>query len=150
MAQTLENAAKSPMPFGTAGIVLGALALIAALVAAYAGPFGPQQELGVALGEIAGDAIKSTIREVFNRPQPEAELRGFSIDDGIAIAIVVAGVVSILLGIVAAIRGERRAAIVGAAGLGIAALVFQFLAWVALVIAGAILILAVMTLIGAG
>ena len=45
--------------------------------------------------------IKSTVREVFNRPQPEAVVRAWRVDDFIQIGVIVAAALAILLAIIA-------------------------------------------------
>jgi len=146
----MEPTSSTSAPFGFAGLFFAAIGLVIAMVTIYAGPFAPQPELGVAIGEVAGDAIKATLREVFNRPQPEnvTVQQSWTIDKTLQIIVVVTAVFAILLAIFAAFRREPRTIVFGALSLGIAALVFQFFAWVALLICGVIIIMAILNFFG--
>jgi sterol desaturase/sphingolipid hydroxylase (fatty acid hydroxylase superfamily) len=135
---------------GVIGVLIGAAALVLALVTIYAGPFAPQQALSVSLGELAGETIKATARELFGRAQPEPVARVWTLDDTLQIVVVVAGVAAILSAVFAAFYGSKRVLIMGAAALGSAAIAVQFLAWAVVVIACALLVMAVFSLFGGG
>jgi hypothetical protein len=138
----------SRAPFGNSALFLGALALTAAMVCVYAGPFAPQQKIGVSLGEIAADMAKSAFRGLNGQAQPAPVAGGMNIDDLLQIAVSVTGVLAIVLSVVALARHEPWRLCAGALGLGLGAVFFQFVAWAVMLIAGVALLVAVIMNIG--
>ena len=128
-------------PFGLTGVALGAAALGLAMVVTVAGPFAPQQPVGVSIGEVAGDILKSTWRELRGQPQPAPVAPGLDIDAVLKTAGSVLGVVALVLGIVSRISREPRIAGRGAIWTGIGALAFQVFAWTVLMVLGALLLI---------
>ena len=125
---------------GWLGFLIGAVALLGALVVFYAGPFAPQQELSVSLGELAADTGKSALRSFFGLSQPEAAPVVRDLDDYLQIAVAVLGGLAVILGFAGLIRGEDRRAWQAAVSLGAGAILFQFLGFAVAMIACAILI----------
>lgn len=137
-----------PAPFSLWALALGALALAAAMVALYAGPFGAQQSVGVSLGEMAGEVARSAMRDVLGREQPTPEVQAMTIDRWIAITVAVASVLALVLAVIGLARHEPGRMVGAAIGVSAAALAFQFFAWLALVILGAMIIVAVLHFAG--
>ena len=136
-------------PAACGGIALGALALAGAMIAIYAGPFAPQPKPGVVLGEFAADFVASAMRGFEGTAQPAPVAPARTIDDVIAIAVSAGSVLSIVLAIVAFARREPVRLGIGALALGGAAVTFQFVTWVALLICGVILMASVINNVGA-
>lgn len=135
-------------PFGLLTLILGALALLTAAVVIYAGPFGPQQEIGVSIGEIAGDIAKSAWREMRNLPHPEATAAPLSIDDYLQMAVAALGVLALVAGILAIVRHEPWRPVAGGLTLAGLALALQFVFWVVAVIVGVVLLVAIISNLG--
>ena len=126
--------------FGLAGFALGATALLAALLVFWAGPFAPQQTAGVSLGELAGEIGKSALRSVAGIEQPAPKPVARTIDDYLEMAVAALGALAIILAATGAIRREDTRTVIVGASLGAAAIAFQFLTWLVLVIAGVLII----------
>jgi hypothetical protein len=135
-----------PLPnlgWGHVALGAGALGLALALLTVFGGPFTPQPSVGTTVGEIAGEMRAAALRAVNGEPQPAPEPRGWDIDRILMLAAPLIGVLAIVLSMIAALRGERyRLAGYGAA-LGAGAIVVQFVWWIALLIAGTILLVSI-------
>ena len=129
--------------WGHVAMGAGALALALAMLTVFGGPFAPQPSVGTTVGEIAGEMRAAALRAVNGEPQPAPVPRGWDIDRILMLAAPLVGVMAIVLSMIAALRGERyRLAGYGAA-LGTGAIVFQFVWWIALLIAGTILLVSI-------
>jgi hypothetical protein len=134
--------------WGHVALGTGALALSLAVLHVFGGPFGPQHSVGTSVGEIAGEMRAAALRAVRGEPQPTPVPRGWDIDRVLMVAAPLVGVLAIVLSIVAGLRRQgMRLAGYGAA-LGVGAIVFQFVWWIALLIAGTILLVAIIENIG--
>jgi hypothetical protein len=126
----------------------GALALSLAALHVFGGPFTPQPSVGTTVGEIAGEMRAAALRAVTGAPQPAPVPRGWDIDRILMVAVPLVGVLAIVLSMVAALRKERlRLAGYGAA-LGLGAIVFHLVWWIAALIAGTILLVAIIENVG--
>lgn len=136
-------------PFwGYLAILLGAAALVMAMLVIFAGPFAPQQTVGVTIGEIAGDIVSAARRSVQGIEQPPPDPRGWDIDRVLMILTPLLGVIAVVLAVLAAVRREPwRLATYGAA-LGGAAITVQFIWWVALLICGIVLLVSIIENLG--
>ncbi len=141
-----ENAKGSTS--GMIGFVIGSIALLIIVVTYSAGPFAPQQTVGVSLGEIAAEAGKSTFRSWLGLQQPEPQAIAWDIDRVLKAAVMVLGVLAILLGAVAIIRRERRTVALWAIGLGSGAVAMQFVVTSIMLIMGAMIICALIYAFG--
>jgi hypothetical protein len=138
------RAAQNRALFGIAGLMLGSLGLIVAMVAVYGGPFAPQQPVGVGIGEIAGDIIKSTWRELRGIEQPAPVQPGMDIDGMLRMAVPVLAVAAIVLAVIARVRRESRVLTRGTWALAVSAMLFQFLSWTILLVAGMFFLIGIM------
>jgi len=140
----MDQTTEKPRPVaGLAGFVLGAAALLLVLVHFWAGPFAPQQSVGVSLGDLAAEMRESALRGLKGEAQPAPAPLPWDIDRVLeAVAATFAGlaIVSALAGLIR--REARRPAAAGIA-LGAAAVTFQIFTWAVLVVVGVILIAAV-------
>jgi hypothetical protein len=137
MAETTPPPAAT---LGWIGFATGAAALILTLVIFWAGPFAPQQAVGVSLGELAADIAKSAARSVAGQPQPEPVARPRTIDDHLEIGVGALAGFAIVLGVAALIRHERKRAALSGIALGGLAVGIQLFAWTIMLIAGVIVV----------
>ena len=128
---------------GWSGFTMGAAALLLTLVVFWAGPFAPQQATGVSLGELAADIAQSAARSVVGQSQPEPVSPPRDIDDYLEILVGVAAGVAIVLGVAALVRHEHKRAAVSGIALGGLAIGVQLFAYTIMLIAGALVISAV-------
>lgn len=139
----MNEAIDQPKPLlGWLGFATGALALVAAVSLFWAGPFAPQQEAGVSLGELAADIVKSAARDVAGLEQPEPVAPERDIDDYLAIGTGALGALAVILGVGGMVRHERMRPAVGGAALGGVAIAFQFFAFYAMALLGVLLVMA--------
>lgn len=103
-----DSAQQKPVAFGLSGLLLGGFALCLVLVHFVSGPFAPQQELGVTLGELTSDIFKSAARDMVGRAQPAPETIPWNIDRILRGAKMAGAVVAMLLGLAALLRGAIR------------------------------------------
>ena len=144
--QTAQNLPVRPTGFGLAALVLSGLALATVLIALVAGPFHKSPELGVTLGELAGDIAKNSVREFFGlkRPAPEAppEALGWTIDKKIAVGVIVTGILGIILATISYFRGERWQIATIASVLGGCAIALQVLSHILIIVLGTLILIA--------
>ena len=133
------------------GIVLGAAALLLAIVHFWAGPFSPQPSIERTVAEKAvaiRDATVAALRgeEVEN----STSSRKIDLDKGLEILAAVLGGFGIILGVVGFAKGEPTRAAGGAAALGAGAIAFKFAVIALGAIVLAILIATVISQLGIG
>lgn len=134
--------------WGHVAMGTGAFALALAMLHMFGGPFAPQSSVGTTVGEIAGEMRAAALRAVSGAAQPAPEPRGWDIDRILMLAAPLFGVLAVVLSMVAALRREElRLAGYGAA-LGVGAIVFQLVWWIAALIAGVIVLVAIIENIG--
>ena len=133
---------------GWGAFALGVAALVLAMVHLYAGPFAPQQSVGVTIGEIAADIWTSGRQSMAGEAPPAPEARPWDVDRVLEVAKPVLAGLALALGTVALIL--RRGTRAGLAGIlfGASAVLFQVFAWAVLVIAGVILLGAILANLG--
>ena len=133
---------------GWGAFALGVAALVLAMVHLYAGPFAPQQSVGVTIGEIAADIWTSGRQSMAGEAPPAPEVRPWDVDRVLEVAKPVLAGLALALGTVALIL--RRGTRAGLAGIlfGASAVLFQVFAWAVLVIAGVILLGAILANLG--
>ena len=143
---SMENSdLERPTGLGITSLTLGCAALATVLICIVAGPFHPSPDLGVSLGELAGDIGRNAAREFFGlkRPEPEVvEPMGWTIDEKLSVGVIIAGIVTVFLSVVSHLRGERRSIAIIAATLGASALLLQVLQAFLLLILGALILIA--------
>lgn len=132
--------------FSYAAIACGGAGIFIALLVVYAGPFSPQPDIGTSIGEIAGNTRAAAMRAVQGLPQPQETIvqATWDIDRILMAAAPAAGVLGLILAIVAFIRREpRRAAACGMA-ISIGAIFVQVVLIAVLIIAGVMLLIGIM------
>lgn len=134
--------------WGYLAIALGALGLMLSMAYIFGGPFTPQPTVGQTIGEIAGEMRASALRALNGEAQPAPVARGWDIDRIILVGAPILGVLGILSAMISALmRDPWRLPTYGAI-LGTAAIVFQFLWWIAVLFAAVILLVSIIENIG--
>ncbi len=126
-------------PFGLGSLALGTMALMMVSIVMFAGPFAPQQNSGITLGELAA-GIRSIATGETTATATSAQPRGWDIDRTLQLIIPVLAVLSIAMAVIAKLRHEPGQLAKWSVAIGVAALVVQFLWWLALLIAGIVLL----------
>lgn len=123
---------------------LGVSALVLAMVHLWAGPFAPQPGVGVTIGEIAADIWRSGRGAMDGAAPPAPEPLPWTVDRALDVAKPVLAGFALALGALALIL--RRGARAGLAGIlfGASAVLFQFAVWAVMLVAGAILLAAIL------
>ena len=125
------------------GLVTGALALALVFVVIFGPSLQPQPSVGTQIGEIAGDMKRAAWRSFFGLEQPEAEMVKPSFFDYLAFAPPILGALAVVLSVVSGVKGEHWRYLTYGTTMGGAAIVFHFFWWVTLVIAGVLLLVAI-------
>lgn len=140
----MADAVEAPRStLGWIGFATGSVALVLTILIFWAGPFAPQQDVGVGLGELVADIAKSAARSVAGQPQPAALVPTRDIDDYLRIGVGVLAGLSIILGVAALVRYERKRAAISGIALGGLAVGFQLFAWMMMLFVGGLVICAV-------
>ena len=138
----------APTRAGLIGFALGGAALLLVLVTFVAGPFAPQQSVGVSLGEIAAEAGKASLRNWFGLEQPDAQTSAWTIDRVLRVVSISLAVFAILCGACGYFRRERRDIAAWAVGLGTSAVILQFFSSALMIILGVVIICALIYALG--
>lgn len=140
-----------PIPFRRTGfwaVALGALALLLVFIQFAAPSFESRPSAASQIGEIAGEIRRAAWRSFLGLPAPAPEATSPGLLVYVAVVAPVLGIVAIVLSAISGFMRENwRYAVYGAA-LGGAAVVFQFMWWVALLVAGVLLLTAIIENIG--
>ncbi|QJF50957.1 hypothetical protein [Roseobacter ponti] len=129
---------------GTAGFLIGVIAMMIMVIHLWAGPFAPQQSAGVAIGELAAEIRLSATKALRGIGNPPPEVPERDIDQLlIAGATILAGL-AVVLGLIGLIRREPGRPALFAVGLGVSAILFQLFVFTILLFAGVFLIIGVL------
>ena len=138
-------------PFQTWGlwaVITGATALMLVFLQIGGPMLEPQPSVGTQIGEIAGDIRRSAWRSFFGIETPVAEPEPVGVWPYVALAAPVLGIVAIVLSLISAVRRENWHYPFYGVGLGTAAIVFHFFWWVAALMAGVFLLVAIIENMG--
>jgi hypothetical protein len=139
-------AGSQPKPSaGIAAFVLGSLALLMVLAHFWVGPLAPQQRVGVTVGEIAADMRQAALRKLKGeRPaQTVAETRPWTTDRILDLIKALVAGLALIAGCAGLIRRESHGPAIAGIALGASAIVFQLFTWAILIVAGALIIVAI-------
>ena len=129
-----------------------ATAVALALMLVFAQIVGPTLEpkpsIGTQIGEIAGDIRRSAWRSFFGLPNPAPEAVAPSIWSYFELAAPIIGVVAVVLSLISGVLRENWRYPVYGTTLGVAAIVFQYVWWLAMLVAGVVLLVAIIENIG--
>lgn len=134
--------------FGLWAVLTGAVAVALVFIHIFAPTLQPTPSVGDQIGEIAGDIKRSAWRSFlgFSAPEPEPVFLPWTHYLGLAGPIL--GVVAIVLAMLSGIFKENRRYVAYGTSLGAAAMLFHFFWWVALLIAGVAILVAIIENIG--
>lgn len=129
--------------WGFWAVLIGGLALILVFVQLVGPSFQPQPSAATQIGEIAGEMKRAAWKSFLGLPQPEPEAPSFSIWPYVALAAPILGVAAIVLALVSRVLGENWRYGVYGTCFGIAAIVFHFFWWVALLVVGMVILVSI-------
>ena len=139
----------APNPFrrwGLWAVLTGALALCLVLVQIVGPTLEPQPSAAAQIGEIAGEIRRSAWRSFLGLPAPEPEPVPSS--NYLALAGPILGILAIVLSVISGVLRENWRYPAYGAGLGVAAIVFQYFWLLAVLVAGVLLLVAIIENIG--
>ncbi len=148
MTEQFVTTPTAPTRAGFIGFALGGAALLLVLITFVAGPFAPQQSVGVSLGDIAAEAGKATLRNWLGMEQPAAEAPAWTIDRILRVVSISLAVFAVLCGAFGYFRRERRDIAAWAVGLGSSAMILQFFSSALMIILGVVIICALIYALG--
>ncbi len=134
--------------WGFWALLTGSLALILAFAQIVGPMFEPQPSVGAQIGEIAGEIKRSAWKAFLGLPQAAPEQAATSLWVYMAVAAPVLAVIAIVLSVLSGILRENWRFAAYGTSLGVAAITVQFLWWMALLIAGAMVLVAIIQNIG--
>lgn len=134
--------------WGFWAVLTGALALVLVLMQIVGPSFEVKPSAATQIGEIAGEIKRSAWRSFLGLPKPELTPAPVSAWTYVAVAAPVLSVIAILLSIVSGMLGENRRYAVYGTGFGVAAIVFHFIWWLALLVVGLVLLVSILENIG--
>lgn len=147
----MEHTFEAPQPdnpnllkrWGFWGVIIGALALTLVFAQMVGPTFETKPSAASQIGEIAGEIKRSAWRSLIGLPPPEPEVVKPSFWNYAAIAAPALGAVAIVLSLISGLLRENWRYPVYGTAFGIAAIVFQFFWWVALLVAGVVLLVSI-------
>jgi len=140
---SLNEIAPSQPIAGFIGLGMGAAALLMVLVHFWAGPFATQQRVAVTVGEIAADMRQAAVRKLKGLPQPKPVSVPWDSDSIMKLVAALLAGMAIIVGVVGLVRHEVWRPAAGGITLGVGAIAFQVFTWAILVVAGALIIVAI-------
>ncbi len=148
-----QDASTGPAPhpfytFGLWAVLTGGLALIAVFVHMTAPMMEPSPSAASQIGEIAGEIRRSAWASFLGEPDPAPVDEPSAWWLYLAVVGPALGVVALLLSLVSGLKRENWRYPAYGAGLGTAAIIFQFVWMVAVLIAGVVLLVAIIENIG--
>ncbi|MEX0343480.1 MAG: hypothetical protein AB3N20_01060 [Rhizobiaceae bacterium] len=148
-ADILPSGSRSP--FRSAGfwaVLLGAVAVIMVFAQMVGPTFESKPSAASQIGEIAGEIKRSAWRTFLGLPKPEQAEQTLSVWNYLAIAAPVLGVIALLLSLISGVMRENWRYSAYGASLGAAAILFQYFWWIALLVAGVVLLVTIIENIG--
>ena len=149
----MEQQTTPPLPnplrtWGLWAVGLAALSLGLVFYQIFAPMMEPKPSAGTQIGQIAGDMSRAAWRSFFGLEAEVAEPEAVSSFAYLAVAAPIMGVVAIVLSLISGIRGENYHFAMYGTGMGAAAILFHFFWWVALLICGVMLLIAIIENLG--
>ncbi len=142
---------QSQSPFrnwGLWAVIVGALALGMVFVQIGGPMLSPKPSAATQVGEIAGEIKRSAWRSFLGLPKPAPKMDPVPAAAYLALAAPLLGILAVFLSLISGLLRENwRYAAYGVA-LGVTAIVFQYFWWVALLVAGVILLVTIIANIG--
>jgi hypothetical protein len=129
--------------WGAASVVFGAAALIVTSLVIFAGPFAPQQSVGTSIGQIIGEISLSAMKTVRGEALPPPQAAVWDIDRILIVTGPALAVLGFITAIFAAFRDSKSRLPIYGATFGVAAIIIQFLWWLAIIIIGGLLLISI-------
>lgn len=134
--------------WGFWAVMVGATALVLVFIQIFGPTLEPKPSAGVQIGEIAGEIKRSAWRSFFGLSNETATPEPVSATNYLALAAPVLGVIAIVLSLISGVLRENWRYPVYATGLGASAILFHFFWWMALLVAGVLLLAVIIENIG--
>lgn len=141
----MSSIIESPRPvWGLAGVIAGLIA-VALVTLSLSSIFAePQPDMATQIGEMAAEIRKSAMRSMMGAEQPVPETPAMTVATIITLAIPVLAGGAALCGAIGLFRREPLSLPLLALGFGSGAFLMQYLFWMALLIGGVVLMVAVL------
>lgn len=138
------NTSQQPLPIaGYFGFAMGASALLLVLVHFWIGPISPQQRVSITVGKVAAEMRQAAIRKLRGTPQPAPVAAKWNADRILQLIAALLAGLALVAGAASLVRREAWRPAAAGIGLGAGAVAFQFFVWSILVLAGALIIYAI-------
>ncbi|MCB1493647.1 MAG: hypothetical protein KDJ77_17920 [Rhodobiaceae bacterium] len=134
--------------WGFWAVLVGAVALTLVFAQMVGPSFEPRPSVGTQIGEIAGDIRRSAWRSFFGLPNQTPEAASPSIWMYVAFAAPILGIAAVVLSVISGVLRENWRFPACGIAFGVAAIVFQYFWWIALVVAGVVILAAIIGSIG--
>ncbi|MGI9352429.1 MAG: hypothetical protein ACR2O3_12770 [Rhizobiaceae bacterium] len=134
--------------WGFWSVLIGALALLLVFIQFIGPTFESKPSAATQIGEIAGEIKRSAWRSFFGLPPAEQKIETASVWNYLAMAAPILGIAAVILSLISGVLRENWRFPVYGASLGASAIVFQYLWWVALLVCGVIILVAIIENIG--
>ena len=145
----LDEAAVGPLRrWGFWAVIFGATALVLVFIQVFGPMLEPAPSVGTQIGEIAGEIKRSAWRSFFGLSNDNANPEPVSAMNYLTLAAPILGVVAIVLSLISGVLRENWRYAVYGTGLGASAIVFHFFWWMALLLAGTLILIAIIENIG--
>ena len=139
------------IPFRKAGfwaVLIGAIAVVLVFVQIVGPTLEPKPSAATQIGEIAGEIKRSAWRTFLGQPDPAPKVEPVPVWNYLAMTAPILGVLALLLSLASGVMRENWRYPVYGASLGAAAIVFQYLWWIVVLVAGVLLLIAILENIG--
>ena len=148
-AETSSQAAPQFLSrWGFWAVIVGATALMLVFAQMIGPTLEPKPSVGSQIGEIAGEIKRSAWRSFFGLPDNPPETKSASVWDYVAFAAPALGIVAIVLAAISGVMRENWHYPVYGTAFGVAAIVFHYFWWVALLVAGVVILVTIIENIG--
>jgi len=138
-------------PYRTIGfwsVVIGGIAVVLVFAQIVGPSLEARPSAATQIGEIAGEIKRSAWRSLLGLPNPEPAVEAVSVWTRLAVIAPALGGVALVLSLISGVMRENWRYPAYGASLGVAAIVFQFVWWIALLVAGVALLVAIVENIG--
>lgn len=129
--------------WGFWAVLAGAVSMVLVLAQIVGPSLEPGPSAASRIGEMAGEIRRSAWRALLGLPRETSQEVSVSLWSYLAVAAPLSGVVAVVLSVISGVLRENWRYRVYATGLGVAAITFQFFWWVALLVAGVVLLVAI-------
>lgn len=133
---------------GMWAVLAGGLAMILVFAQIIGPSFEPSPSAAEQVGEMAGEMKRAAWSSFLGLPALEPEAQAMRVPDYLAMAAPFFGVLAVVLSVISSVKREHWRFTTYAIGLGAGAIIFQFLWWIAFLVLGVVLLVAIIENIG--